>query len=562
MGLVQLVNSNTRNENILDLLFTNNEQIVIDYKIVPPFCTSDHDSMQYNLVGHTNKYQASVQSAENIKYVWSKADWLSLLNYCANIDWNSVFIHCTTANDCWICFTDILHVGIAHTVPFVCCNTSKRKYHSKAVDRLISRKRTVWRKKRDNPTPDNVNLYNQICKDVKIALDNERSIREMRVINSGNLGSFYRHVNSRLSHRSSIPPLRNSNGELSVSDVDKAETLSEYFSGVGVIDNDITPSLDDIETHSSNSNDVASLNFVYFDFYSVLKNLCQMKPGAAGPDGLPPMLFKNLSQVLASPLSILFNIILQFGEVPSLWKTASVVPIFKKGDTSVASNYRPVSLTSSCCKLFEATVKTNLLQFFLSRNLISSSQHGFLAKRSTSSNLLEALNDWTSALNSYQDSLVVFVDFAKAFDSVSVTKLLCKLSTIGVGGILLSWIKSFLMDISQRVKIGDVLSVSRQVRSGVPQGSVIGPVLFILFVNDIIYSLPPVARSKLFADDVKSYITVSGNTCITNFSLILEAISCWAAKWQLPLSVSKCGWMLISNRIYPVNCHLIWRVNL
>src|SRR6478609_9443201 len=102
---------------------------------------------------------------------------------------------------------------------------------------------------------------------------------------------------------------------------------------------------------------------LYYDFYSVLKDLCLIKTGAAGPDNLPPLLFKNLKQALAQPLAMLFNLILQFGEVPSLWKTAIVVPVFKKGSPSLASNYRPISLTSSSCKLFETSIKSLLVHF-------------------------------------------------------------------------------------------------------------------------------------------------------------------------------------------------------
>ena len=168
----------------------------------------------------------------------------------------------------------------------------------------------------------------------------------------------------------------------------------------------------------------------------------------------------------------------------------------------------------------------------------------------TCSNLLENFNDWTETLNSQRDSLVVFIDFAKAFDLVSIPKLLSKLVSVGVSGMLLSCIKSMLTDRSQRVRVRETLSVSRPVRSGVPQGSVIGPIFVLLFINDIIFSLPPAARSKLFADDIKSYMILSGDLCTTNFSLLLDSIVNWSAKWQLPLSVNKCGWMLISNRIY------------
>ena len=113
----------------------------------------------------------------------------------------------------------------------------------------------------------------------------------------------------------------------------------------------------------------------------------------------------------------------------------------------------------------------------------------------------------------------------------------------------MSCIKSLLTGRLQRVKICDALSASRPIVSGVQQGSVLGPILFLLFINDMVNSIPSAAKDKLFADDVKSYIAITGETCITNFSVLLEAIHTWSDRWQLPLSIPKCGWMLISNRI-------------
>lgn len=239
---------------------------------------------------------------------------------------------------------------------------------------------------------------------------------------------------------------------------------------------------------------------------------------------------------------------MQFGQLPSDWKLANVVPIYKKGISSSVANYRPISLTSSCSKIFESSIKCALLEFLSEHDVISSSQHGFLSKKSTCTNLLECLNDWTDALDSYLSCLVVYVDFSKAFDSVTVPKLLYKLHCLGIGGKLLACLESFLTERKFRVKIGNSYSVERPVLSGVPQGSVLGPILFIIFVNDLTNSLPDTSKSKLFADDMKSYFSFSDPNDTASFTTLLDHITMWSLEWQLPLAPNKCSWLLITNK--------------
>jgi len=244
---------------------------------------------------------------------------------------------------------------------------------------------------------------------------------------------------------------------------------------------------------------------------------------------------------------------MQFGTVPECWKLATVVPIFKKGASSKVSNYRPISLTCACCKIFESVVKTHLLTFIHDNQLITKSQHGFLKGRSTCTNLLETLNDCSQYMNDANDTLIVYIDFAKAFDSVSVPKLIFKLKHFGITGSLLSCINSLLRDRSQRVRVGSALSTVRSIKSGVAQGSVLGPILFVLFLNDMESCLPKCATSKFFADDMKSYMPIVSPSSIDDFSSLLSAIERWALTWQLPLSTDKCCWMLLSNRLSSQN---------
>jgi len=166
---------------------------------------------------------------------------------------------------------------------------------------------------------------------------------------------------------------------------------------------------------------------------------------------------------------------MQAGEVPYQWKQANVVPIFKKGSSAVPKNYRPISLTCVGSKIFESAIKILIVPFLEGKNLISQHQHGFRSKHSTCLNLLESLNDWTQNLDSKLDTFVAHVDFARAFDSVSIPKLIHKLKWAGIEGQLLACISSLLSGRTQRVKIGSSFSAFETVGSGVPQGSVLGP---------------------------------------------------------------------------------------
>jgi len=201
------------------------------------------------------------------------------------------------------------------------------------------------------------------------------------------------------------------------------------------------------------------------------------------------------------------------------------------------SNYRPISLTSSCCKIFESVILFELLKFLNVNKVITPSQHGFLEGRSTCTNLIESLNDWSGILNKSQEALILYVDFCKAFDSVSIPKLLHKLKTIGVDRMLLDCISYLLNNRLQRVRVGSSLSPLRPVMSGVPQGSIIGPTMFLLFINDLESFLPNSVRSKLFADDLKSYISIANDKYIDDFNLLISGIQQWSETWQLPLSI-------------------------
>ena len=190
--------------------------------------------------------------------------------------------------------------------------------------------------------------------------------------------------------------------------------------------------------------------------------------------------------------------------------------------------------------------------------MISNNQHGFLKNHSTVTNLLESINDWTSSLEKKFSIKILYIDFAKAFDTVSIPKLLIKLRSFGIDGPLFLCIKSFLTNRVQKVKVGKALSQELAVISGVPQGSVLGPFLFLLFINDLPNIFEVNVDAKLFADDLKAYNLDDYKLNPNSIQTSLDALVCWANTWQLQLAVPKCGSLLLkSSPSFTDHCDLL-----
>ena len=246
-----------------------------------------------------------------------------------------------------------------------------------------------------------------------------------------------------------------------------------------------------------------------------------------------------------NPLAILFRKSLETEDLPNDWKSANVTPIFKKGSKADGKNYRPVSLTSVVCKLFESLLRKQLINHLQSNNLLSEHQHGFISGRSCTTNLLEVLDEWTQILEEGGSIDVVYMDLMKAFDTVPHHRLLCKLEAYGIQGKVLAWIRSFLIGRRQRVVVSGQKSDWSAVTSGVPQGSVLGPILFLVYVND----LPTCVRSgtKLFADDTKLYVRSDKPGATEKLQEDLEALESWADNSQLRFHPDKCFIMKIGR---------------
>ena len=247
---------------------------------------------------------------------------------------------------------------------------------------------------------------------------------------------------------------------------------------------------------------------------------------------------------------MIYNRSLQQGYFPARWKEANVTPIYKKEDRSSPSNYRPISLLSCIGKTMERCVHKHLYNYISQNNLLTPLQSGFISGDSTTNQLLNIYHMFCEAVDNGKEVRVVFCDISKAFDRVWHKGLLFKLAAIGCSKSLLRWFTSYLSGRRQRVVINGMISEWASIFAGVPQGSILGPLLFLIFINDIVNNIQ--SNIRLFADDTSLYIIVENpNTAALTLNSDLGTIHHWADNWLVDFNPTKTTSLLISRKRIP-----------
>ncbi|XP_030051022.1 uncharacterized protein LOC115464802, partial [Microcaecilia unicolor] len=265
-----------------------------------------------------------------------------------------------------------------------------------------------------------------------------------------------------------------------------------------------------------------------------------------GPDGIHPRVLIELKNELAELLLEICNLSLKSSVVPEDWRVANVTPIFKKGSRGDPGNYRPVSLTSVPGKMVEAIIKNKIAEHIQKHGLMRQSQHGFSEGKSCLTNLMHFFEGVSKHVDNGEPVDIVYLDFQKAFDKVPHERLLKKLQSHGIGGRVLLWIKNWLKDRKQRVGLRGQYSQWRRVVSGVPQGSVLGPLLFNVFINDLEMGIT--SEVIKFADDTKLFRVVKSQEECERLQEDLARLGEWACKWQMKFNVDKCKVMHVGKR--------------
>ena len=268
---------------------------------------------------------------------------------------------------------------------------------------------------------------------------------------------------------------------------------------------------------------------------------------AAGPDGIQSKIMKFCAKGLAKPLTIIFNRCFDSGILPKKWKLANVVPVFKKGDKSSVTNYRPISLTCLPMKIFEYCIRDLLLT--KCEHLIKDTQHGFRKNKSCLTQLLPYVDKLATALNNNSRVDVVYFDFAKAFDCVNHDLILQKLQhKFGIDGRLLKFIKEYLQGRMQQVSINGKLSDPLSVLSGVPQGSIIGPLLFVLFIDDINDCISEGPELAMYADDTKIWREIKCDADQIILQNDIKELEKWSIANKMFFHPDKCKVLPVTNK--------------
>ena len=494
---------------------------------------------------------ATTQPPSRPRFVWSKANWNALRQEILAVDWDTRFAAFENVDEC---YNDFVSFYIAACDKYIPKTTAPIKLLNALLsidDELrgkIDRKRAAFgrfvaagKNSKETIRRD----YKDACKEVSSAVKAAREKFELDMVNRTRRDGkeLHAYVQKQQDVPNCIHALRNSAGVLSRNGADICHILSESFQSVFTVEP--TGDLPNFANRTTTQFDPEASEL--YNVLNVWMHLDTLKPNKSpGPDGVHPRVLKECAEAFALPLSIIFRRSHTEGQVPNMFKQANVSPIFKKGDKVSATNYRPVSLTSVPCKVMECIQHRAILKHLSTEQLLATEQHGFLPKKSCTTNLLESYEFMCEAYDAGNPVDVIYTDFRKAFDTVPHRRLLLKLQAYGIHGNLLTWIRNWLTGRTQRVVLGGNVSEWTDVLSGVPQGSVLGPLLFLVYINDLPTEL--VNLMLLFADDGKILGKAGSQEERERLQIDIDACVAWARTWLMRYSVEKCKVMHTGRR--------------
>jgi hypothetical protein len=543
---------------LLDLFLTNSKfHADINCRVIGPIGNSDHSCVAADLKVH------DADSSSSGQFVWkeslrlSKPDWDGLRQFFSSFDWT----HCqSSADDYFKHICDTIKAGISLFIPSrkVLIKAKSPPWYSPASYTATSKKQQAFRVWRRDPNDKNHEAYRKARNQAKNAIRSAKqsfcaTIGE-KVAQNGADRSFWGTVSSIFGKFSAaIPPLRFNNSVCS-DNSQKAEIFASIFASNSTI-SEKTSELPDFPSQTS-----SSLTQVHFHPKEVRKILHNLRDNAApGPDEIPAVVLKECAPELAPVLTKFFIFCFASATVPQAWKVHKVIPVHKKGSKSDPANYRPISLTSIIGKCMETVVNRQIVSHLDSHHLLSDCQYGFRKGRSTADLLTLLTARWSEAMERHGETRVISLDISEAFDRVWHSGLLHKLSAYGIKGPLLSWVTDYLKDRRLFVRVGDKSSGLHLINAGVPQGSVLGPTLFLIFINDIFNSTCSSIHS--FADDTTLHASFtfdlppSGEEVKAERQRVagqithdLRQVSDWGKRWRVSFNPDKTEQIVVTRK--------------
>ena len=554
--LHQHINESTRirgndDPSTIDLVFTEEESQIADIVHQAPLGKSDHSVISLNFQCYLD------YSKPKKRYLYHKADWKGMREELEKDKWAENFVSLLqgeTSEDAWVPIKSKLEYLKEKYVP---TSTTKGKPTwtekgtvpiNEKLREAIRKKHAehrhwIAKKKRGNAEAARLSYTRARNKVSQMMRKATRSFEKSVACSAkSNPKSFYSYVRRKMKTKTGVAPLLEDvadKSSLKFGDDEKACILQKKFTSLFTKEppGDV-PSLAKV-TESLLFNIIITEKMVEEE----VKKLKITK--SPGPDDIHPLMLIQLVSYLKQPLAFLFNRTLKTGTIPEDWKKGKISSIFKKGAKNRAENYRPIGLTSIVCKLMEKFIKQAIQDYLLENNLLSTKQHGFISGRSTVTQLLRYLDECIEQISDGSVVDAIYLDFSKAFDTVPHRRLMSKLESYGITGEVKKWVESFLTGRSQTVKVNNDESPPAPVISGIPQGSVLGPLLFVIYIND----LPDTVNSfvYLLADDTKLMRKIKSEEDAKALQRDLDELEAWSNKWLLRFNPDKCHVLTIGK---------------
>ena len=530
----QLVDQPTRGNNILDLIYSNNLEQYINMEVIKT-SISDHNLVHYTCHPPHDTGRSTIDNPDEVPLIgrinFNGVDWDQINSELKKLNFGRIISDAPSILNA----SGYLFNKIAETLVEKCkvkIKKQKTKNNCSKSRKILLRKRKLLRQSLKNQQPKKekeqlekklLAIDNEIQKDIV----EERRQKEKIAVEQLRVSSkpFFAYANSTKKCKSSVGPLKNQYDAYIDDPLEMAEILRKQYESV------FSPPISSKNVQNKEEffqGDLTTLNSIKITTQDVITSLKSIRKDAApGPDHVPSILLVQCAEVLAHPLTVIFNKSIETGELPKSYKEAIITPLHKGGPKCQAKNYRPVALTSHLAKCVEKIVKKQIMTYLEKNNILNKNQHGFRGNRSTLSQLLSHMNKIYELLEDGSDFVdVIYLDYAKAFDKVDHGVLLHKLREAGIGGNLGKWLHSFLTGRTQRVSVSKKLSETSDIISGVPQGSVLGPILFILLIADIDKDVE-IAFVSSFADDTKPLAGIKTEADTKNFQKDMNSIYKW-----------------------------------